>query len=336
MLGLGLAPVAGQEPADSAGEDVVEHLQWALTHHPIVLLGEGHHANLEPHQLLRRVVSDPRILDLVDVIVVEFATATHQEVLDAFIRGDDVPVDEVRSAWRDTSTSPAAPWSSPLYRELLETVRTANLERPREDRVRVVAGDPPVDWPSIETGADYRQASQPRDPYAAAVVTEQAFGLGQRVLVIYGGHHLQRLPLGPGDLRNPMTSYILAEYPDAVWVVEFAWPALWGMKERSAELRPGTAYRTDGHWLGTVPAHLHFAGSRSLVTDPETGERSWQEIPLYEGHVMRDLFDALIYLGPEDEWTVVPPALDPVRDAAYLAELERRRVLRFGGGSPGR
>jgi hypothetical protein len=75
-------------------------------------------------------------------------------------------------------------------------------------------------------------------------------------------------------------------------------------------------------------------GSRALVTDARTGERSWREVALYEGLEVRDLYDALIYMGPEDEWTVAPPELDPVRDAGYLTAPERRRALRFGGVPP--
>jgi len=45
---------------------------------------------------------------------------------------------------------------------------------------------------------------------------------------------------------------------------------------------------------------------------------------------VRDIYDALIYLGLEDQWTIVPPHLDPERDAAFLAELDRRSLLRFG------
>jgi len=159
---------------------------------------------------------------------------------------------------------------------------------------------------------------------------EQAFDLGKRVLVVYGGGHLMRPPMGPGDGRNPITSHILAEHPGAAWVVEFMWPTRTGLADRANELVMGQVYRTTNHWSGSPPAPLLFPGTRSLVTDPETGERSWREVPLYEGLVVRDIYDALIYLGLEDQWTNVPPDLDPERDAAFLAELDRRSLLRFG------
>lgn len=316
----------------SQGEDAVAHIRWALEQYPVVLVDEGNHQAGEPHELLRRILSDTRVMESLDVIIVEFATATHQDVLDAFIQGKDVPFDELSRVWRDTSTSPITPWDSPIYLQLLETVREANRVLPPEKKVRMLAGDPPVDWSSIETKDDFERAIQPRDPYAAQVAIEQAFELGKRVLVVYGGGHLMRLPLGPGDLRNPLTSYILAEHPGAAWVVKFMWPVRAGLADRTDELVPGHAYRTADHWSGSSPAPALFEGTRSLVIDPGTGERSWQEVPLYDGHAVRDIYDALIYLGREDQWTVVPSELDQDRDAAYLKELDRRNRLRFGRG----
>lgn len=317
------------------GEDAVAHVRWALDRYPIVLMGEGGHRAGEPHEVLRRILADEGVLERLDVIIVEFATATHQDVLDAFIRGENVPFEALSRVWRDTSTSPITPWNAPIYLEFLETVREANRGLPPDQKVRILAGDPPVDWPSIQTGDDFRRAIQPRDPYVARLAVEQAFGLGKRVLVVYGGGHLMRLPLGPGDLRNPMTSYILAEHPGAAWVVEFMWPTATGLTDRADELAMGQVYRTADHWSGSSPAPLLFTRTLSLVTDPETGEQSWQAVPLYEGYAVRDLYDALIYLGPEDQWTVVPSEPDPERDAAYLVEVERRRALRFGGGPSG-
>lgn len=322
--------VDAQRANGSPGEDALEHVRWALERYPVVLMDEGDHQAGEPHEFLRRLLSDKRVMESLDVIVVEFATATYQDVLDAFIQGKDVPFDELSRVWRNTSTSPITPWDSPIYLQFLETVRDANRTLPPDKQVRILAGDPPVDWSSIETKEDFDRAIRPRDPYAARVAMEQAFDLGKRVLVVYGGGHLMRLPLGPGDPRNPLTSYILAEHPGAAWVIKFMWPARAGLADRAGELVLGHAYRTADHWSGSSPAPALFQGTRSLVTDPETGERSWQEVPLYEGRPVRDIYDVLIYLGREDQWTVVPVDLDEKRDAAYLKERDRRSRLRFG------
>jgi len=56
------------------------HIRWALEEYPIVLMGEGNHEAAEPHEVLRRILSDDGIMEDLDVIIVEFATATYQDV----------------------------------------------------------------------------------------------------------------------------------------------------------------------------------------------------------------------------------------------------------------
>jgi hypothetical protein len=343
MLVAGLVPapfrgVVGGEPGDCVVQgtqaEAVSFIRNALHDYPIVALAEGSHATAEPHEFLRKVLSDEEVLRVADVIIVEFATALQQSVLDSYISGEEVPFEELSKVWRDTSTSPISPWDSPLYLELLGEIRKANRELSNEHRVRVLAGDPPIDWRSIETRGDFSAAIQPRDPYVARVAIEQAFGLGKTVLIVYGGAHLPRVPVGDADDgRNSLTYRILAERPNSMKVVGFLNTENLSLADRVQEFMPGTIYETTEHWVGKMGAEDFFPGIRSRVTNPETGEVSWQELPLYSEYAIEDLFDALVYIGPSSEWHHVPPSLDEQRDAAYLRELDRRRQIRFGGGT---
>ncbi len=315
---------------DDGPVDAVEYIRRAVERVPIVLLAEGGHSAREPHLLLRWVLSDPGVLAAVDVIVVEFAAGAHQAVLDAYIRGEAVPFDTLSRIWRDTQQSPIGPWDSPLYQTLLEVIRDANLRLAPERRVRVLAGDPPIDWERIRTRDDFRAASTPRDPYVAELAMEQAFGHGRHVLVIFGGVHLPKATIASGDPRNSITSRILASHPDAVRAIEFLKPEDLGIGDRIGELREGTAYPTARHWVGDIDAGLLFPMVFSPVTNAVTGQQELQEVRLYSGRPVRDLFDALVYVGPSRTWEIVPPAFDAARDAAYLAELNRRSMLRFG------
>jgi hypothetical protein len=319
------APTGTSDPADP-----VEYIRRALQEFPIVCLAEGGHQARAPHELLRRVLGDATILGAVDVIIVEFAAARHQAVLDAYIRGEDVPFATLSRVWRDTGQSPMGPWDSPLYHELLQVVRSGNRSLSPTERVRVIAGDPPIDWDNITTREDFEASRVPRDPYVAELAIEQAFHLGKRVLIIFGGAHLPKVPLGPDDPRNSLTHRILSRHPDAVRAIGFLSPENLGIEDRVDELVKGTVYSTDRHWVGEIDARRVFPEIYSLVEDAESGERSWQKVELYSGHVVRDLFDALIYIGPSSEWGSVPASFDPKRDAAYLAELDRRSRIRFG------
>jgi hypothetical protein len=315
--------------------DALAYIQKAIEESPIVALGEGPHASAEPHEFLRYVLSNEEVLRAVDVIIVEFATELQQPVLDSYISGEDVSFGALSKVWRDTSTSPIAPWDSPLYVDLLAGIREANQALPEDQRVRVLAGDPPMDWASIATREDFSRAIQPRDFYVARVAIEQAFELGKKVLIVYGGAHLPRVPVGDkDDMRNSLTYRILERHPNSMRVLEFLNSENLGLADRIDEFVPGTVYETGEHWVGEMNAERFFPGIRSRVTDPETGEASWQEVPLYSGHSIQDLFDALVYIGPSSEWHHVPPSLDEERDAAYLRELDRRRRIRFGERTP--
>ena len=64
----------------------------------------------------------------------------------------DVPPDSLRPIWQDGS-EPGA-WDSPVYAYLIETVRRANRPLPPAERIRVLAGEPPIDWSLVESAAD--------------------------------------------------------------------------------------------------------------------------------------------------------------------------------------
>ncbi|MHC4430129.1 MAG: hypothetical protein ACYS0D_16255, partial [Planctomycetota bacterium] len=78
---------AGTSPETSDPVDPIEYIGRALREFPIVCLAEGGHQAKAPHEFLRRVLGDETILAAADVVIVEFAAARHQAVLDAYIRG---------------------------------------------------------------------------------------------------------------------------------------------------------------------------------------------------------------------------------------------------------
>jgi hypothetical protein len=302
VMALMIFPAVAGEAELTHSEDPVDYIRRSLQTYPIVCLGEGGHQAREPHQFIKGVLGHETILRTVDVIIVEFGAAKHQAVLDAYIRGEDVPFSKLSRVWRDTGQSPRAPWDSPLYHDLLEAIRKGNLTLPPKERVRVIAGDPPIDWEKILTREDYNQSRIPRDPYVASLAMEQAFDFGKRVLVIFGGAHLPKVPVGAeDDLRNSLTYHILQRHPGTVRVIEFVNPENLAIMDRATGLTKDRLYVTANHWLG-----------------------------LYSGHLVRDLFDALVYIGPSSDWGREKSSLDPERDREYLIELNRRSLLRFG------
>jgi hypothetical protein len=78
----------------------------AFRSHSLVALGEGRHGNEQSHEFRLVLIRDPRFPSLVNDIVVEFGSASHQAVMDRFVRGEQVPEQELRLAWRDTHATP--------------------------------------------------------------------------------------------------------------------------------------------------------------------------------------------------------------------------------------
>src|SRR5882724_11550470 len=130
----------------------------------IVALGERHWAKQDSDFRIR-LVQDPRFVEAIDHIVIEAGDALYQDVLDRYVNGDSVPADELRRVWEDT-TQPGA-WDSPVYRDFLAVGRQVNLQTARSRPLRVLAGDPAMDWDAIKAPADFQSIAESRDEHAA-------------------------------------------------------------------------------------------------------------------------------------------------------------------------
>jgi hypothetical protein len=103
----------------------------------VVALGERHGSQLDSDFRIA-LVKHPSFGATVDVIVVEFANAHRQEVLDRYITGEPVSRADLVRIWRDTGYET---WDSPIYEAFLTAVREANAALPAEQKIRVIAGD---------------------------------------------------------------------------------------------------------------------------------------------------------------------------------------------------
>src|SRR5262249_14415236 len=86
--------------------------------------------------------------------VFEFANPVYQALLDRFVNGDPVPAEEIQHVWRDTTQRGA--FDSPVYEQFLNTVRAVNANLQPHARIRVLAGDYPVDWRTVSTPNDLK------------------------------------------------------------------------------------------------------------------------------------------------------------------------------------
>jgi hypothetical protein len=96
------------------------------------------------------LIRDPRFTATVNDIVVEWGNARYQDRLDRFVRGENIPDKSLRQVWQDTA-QPTTVWDAPIYEEFFAAVRAVNASLPALRKLRVLLGDPPIDWDKVHT-----------------------------------------------------------------------------------------------------------------------------------------------------------------------------------------
>lgn len=292
------APVASERPAI---DGVIEAFERA----DIVALGERHWSKLDAdfrHQL----VADPRFGRIVDDIVVEFANARWQPLLDRYVLElQNVPPDSLRPIWQEAS-EPGA-WDSPVYAYLIETVRRANRLRPPERRIRILAGEPPIDWSLVQSAADL-DSWGPRGAHALEVIEREVLAKKRKALLVYGSRNFFRRDRTLRAYGN-LTTNLEAQHPGVRVFVIGTVP----------ELSPAAA---------ALDSTLKLAARPVLVRLADSKIGSWASTRLFdfgEG-VLGEMADALIYYGPVDD-RLERPTDRVTRDPVYAKEVARRKAL---------
>jgi hypothetical protein len=326
-LSTGSQQVASPPPAVPV--EAIGGILDAFRSHHVVGLSDAH-GNEQAQAFLISLVRDPRFAAAVNDIVVEFGSARYQDVIDRFVRGEDVPYDSLRRVWQDT-TQPSAANDRPINEDFFRAVRALNASVPRERQLRVLLGDPPIDWDRVRNREDHFRWIEMRDAYPAALIQLEVLAKQRRALLVYGLGHFQR--------KNVHANFEMEDWraQTIVSLLERSGPTkvftIWGSKDL-ANIQPDAAsWRAPslatirGTVLGAADAARYFGwGNRFAVVDGKI-----VPIPKDQWRSLRaeDQFDAVIYLGPpsamtESRWS---PAL--CSDTAYM-EMRLRRIAVSG------
>lgn len=328
-------PLGAQQPRPTAPVDPVTLIVDALKTHSIVAFSDAHgHRELDEFEFA--VIRDPRIRQVVDDIVIENGNALFQSAVDAYINGDAVPYEQLHHAWHDTTqvqTIGPADGSIPaIYRLVRELNASA---KPPSRRMRIVLGDPPVDWAAVQTAQDHRRWIEQRDIHAAEVVIREVLAKRHHALVVYGQGHLQRRNQGAnyttGGLAATVASGIEAAAPGQLFT-------LWWLTDQMAPPEETRTWPSPSAALlrGTTLGALDFTafeeiGMRATITGTQI-----TPLPHAEWKTLRmeDQFDAVLKL---DRLANLPVAAgNPTgvcADKEWLTEWIRRLTL--PGGPPG-
>src|SRR5215831_15412914 len=304
----------------------VEGLIEVFDRFPIVALGEMHWS-LNQHEFIAALIKHPAFADKVNEIVVEFGNAKYQPIMDRYIAGDTVASAQLQQVWRNT-TATSMPWDAPIYRQFFAAVRAVNQRLSQKKQLRVLLGDPPIDWEAAKT----REELLPfmlRDEHFVDLIEREVINKKRKALLISGAAHMRRCCLA-GPLG--VTARVEKSHPGTVFVVM----PHQGFQERNEELEarlaswpnPGLAL-VKNTWLGNLSPDL-ILPAMIMRTSPDS---PWVPSPSpFKGMMIQDVTDAYLYLGPKASlrYDSIPPEV--YRDEAYQRELERRQ--RLSGMSP--
>jgi hypothetical protein len=316
-------------PPPSPLEPVTGILEAFRTNHVVAMTDP--HGNEQVQAFLLSVIRDPRFSSVANDIVIETASARYQDAVDRFVRGDDVPAGVIRKAWEEHTVPNSLGVQA---EELIRAVRTVNAGLATGRRLRVLAGDPPIDWENIVTPADHRRWIELRDSYPADLVRRQVLDRGRRALVIYGQGHLQR-------------AQIVSNYDMSTWEAQTLVSLLerdpgvrlfnvWTLLDRDEAMPEGVAsWRVPSLAIvrGTTLGARDFGLYSSLIGGTRVSVRNGQFDPLprdeWKMRRMEDQFDALLYLGPPAAFTNVTIRSTLCHDSEFIAN-RLRRLKQFG------
>lgn len=323
---------AGQAAQAPRPQDAIPAIVAAFGTHDIVTLSDPH-GNVQVQAFLLSLVRDPRLPRAFNDIVIETASARYQDAIDRFVRGDDVQMAVLRKAWEDHTVANSLGIQA---EELIRTVRAVNAHLDDDRKLRVIAGDPPIDWDNITSAQDHRRWIELRDSYPADLIRRQILDRGRRALVVYGEGHLQRRQIVINyDMSTwqAQTVVSLLERERGVRIFN-----IWTLLDRNVSLPEGieswpvpSLAVLRGTILGARDFGLY---SRGLGDGSRVGIKDGRLVPLprdeWKAMRMEDEFDALLYLGPPASMTgvTIPAAL--CEDSEFV----RRRLQRLMLAAP--
>jgi hypothetical protein len=327
LLGAVSGPgaLAQSESVSAVPLEPIAAIVDAFRAHDLVALSDAH-GNAQAQAFLRKLVADPRFADAVNDIVFESGNSRYQDLVDRFVGGDDAPAASLRQVWQNTTIANEIPVDAGFF----EAVRAVNASRPSARRLRVLLGDPPIDWTTVRTRADHLTWLAMRDSFPAALIQTEVLAKRRKALVLYGQLHFQR--------KNVMSNLEMDDWrmQTIVSLIERSTPSkfltIWQFDDGLAAMQPDIASwpapsfaAVRGTRLGAADitmvslarARMQVKGD-ALVPVPKE-----QWLPLR----IEDQLDAVLYLGPSSAMTEAAPSNASCAEPGYLEERLRRIAL---------
>jgi hypothetical protein len=326
--------------SDPKPQDATNAILAAFDKYEVVGMGAAHgHQDLDVFILT--LIRNREVPGKINDIVVECGNSLYQPILDRYIAGDDVPLDEARRVWRNT-TQPMCSVSA-FYEELFPLVRRINQKLPPERKFRVVAADPPIDCGETKNAVDFARGQfMMRDPAIASVMEKEVLAKRRKALMLFGTSHLYHHhgEHAPMLLTSAVETYE-KNYPGVTLVIEdhtgFGNNSPLAKYNDEFESRmaswpiPSLVQDLPGTWLADLLDKTHNLGGGAIFFKVgKDGKRA--ESLIDSGDVSATkLVDAYLYLGPRDLLLKEPRPAEVFLDKEYMAEMQRRAAITGGG-----
>ena len=306
---------------DPAPESAVSAILAAFDRYEVVGMPEAHGLK-DVDDFILSLIRNPAFSEKVNDIAVECGNSLYQPVLDRYMAGEDVPFKEVQKVWRNT-TQMMCGWSG-FFEQFFPLVRAINQKLPLGKRLRVLAGDPPVDWDRVKDYDD-RWKFGDREASIASEMGKEVLSKHRKALMLFGTFHLFH---GQENSSPSAVSIYERDYPNLTFVIselgvfDTDLPAL--SSSAFARWPSPSLARAKGTWLGALELGRFIPNPMSIDNDCNVHR---VEFPKSLQKPMEDLVDAFLYLGPQDLRLNEQLPADIALDIDYRMELARREAL---------
>lgn len=314
------------QPVKRSGSDptplpAIPAILAAFDRYEVVALPAAHSLK-DVDDFILSLIRDPAFPIKVNDIVVECGNSLYQPVLDRYIAGEDVSFAEARKVWRDT-TQPTCGYSG-FYEQLFPLVRAINQKLSTTKRLRVLAGDPPIDWDKINTSEEAPNIAN-REPSIVSVMEKEVLSKHRKALMLFGTFHLMHgtedFAVSTYEKDYPHLTFVISDLGvyDTNRPVPSTSPfALWP--------NPSIAL-TKGTWLGALSVTDIFPPTIWITPDCKAHISFPPKLQRQFQGPIEHFIDAFLYLGPQEFRLKEPLPADIALDDDYMTELRRRESL---------
>jgi outer membrane protein OmpA-like peptidoglycan-associated protein len=272
LLWLSAAGLVQSSVPDLTPQPAAQYITSAFKTHPLVAFSEPGHGASGTKEFFASLIRYPGFAGTVTDIVIECGNARYQPIADRYFAGELVSRDELRQIWENT-TIVSGVWQLPMYEAILSDIRAFNLTLPERQRIRVLLGDPPIDWSVVRGPAD-EDMNDWRDAHFAWVVQEQVMKKRRRALLWIGGAHTSRRVIFPDSLIHLLD----AQFPNGTLVIHSVDPSQVSaaVASRLGTWPSGTVLSTRDTWPGRLDVRdIRHQLSRGIIRDDVNAVLFW-------------------------------------------------------------